>query len=96
MTLQAVCDSKLRFTDCFAGYAGSTGDLRILRNSELYKAVNENLHDYFPQEEYIIGDKIYPVLCWLIPSFKNNGILTEVREMALVFGKRCLCQKIVN
>ncbi|XP_011859114.1 PREDICTED: putative nuclease HARBI1 [Vollenhovia emeryi] len=36
VTLQAVCDSQLNFTDCFAGFAGSVGDLRVFRNSDLY------------------------------------------------------------
>ena len=40
--LQAVCDKDLLFTDCFAGYPGSVGDLRVFRNSDLYKDARAN------------------------------------------------------
>jgi len=40
--LQAVCDAELRFLDCFAGFAGSVGDRRVFRNSDLWKKVNTN------------------------------------------------------
>lgn len=62
MVLQAVCDSELRFTDCFAGYPGSVDDRRIFRNSELYLDAEHNVNALFPNGEYIIGDKAYPVL----------------------------------
>lgn len=64
ITLQAVSDPQLRFTDCFVGFAGSVGDLRVFRNSDLWHAVRENKEVFFPDQEYIIGDKAYPVLTW--------------------------------
>ena len=78
MILQAVCDSDRRFTDCFTGYPGSVGDVRVLRNSDLYTSVRQNPDNFFPDTEYIIGDKIYPVLTWLIPAIKDNGAMTAV------------------
>lgn len=36
ITLQAICDDKLRIIDTFAGYPGSVGDRRILTNSLIY------------------------------------------------------------
>lgn len=62
ITLQAVCDAEMRFTDCFAGYASSVNDMRIFRNSDLWREVHNNYHYFFPMQEYIIGDKAYPVL----------------------------------
>lgn len=80
MILQAVCDSDRRFTDCFTGYPGSVGDVRVLRNSDLYGAILQNYRHFFPNEEYIIGDKIYPVLTWLIPAIKDTGVMTDAQK----------------
>ncbi|XP_071637550.1 uncharacterized protein [Temnothorax longispinosus] len=80
ITLQAVCDSQLSFTDCFAGFAGSVGDIRVFRNSDLWHAVRENKRAFFPDQEYIIGDKAYPVLTWCIPPFRNFGNLTRAQQ----------------
>ncbi|XP_011859439.1 PREDICTED: putative nuclease HARBI1 [Vollenhovia emeryi] len=77
ITLQAVCDAELRFLDCFAGFAGSVGDRRVFRNSDLWKEVMRNRASYFMDQDYIIGDKAYPYLSWLIPPFINLGQLTE-------------------
>ncbi|KAJ1530202.1 hypothetical protein ONE63_005129 [Megalurothrips usitatus] len=80
VTLQAVCDADLFFTDCFAGHPGSVPDVRVFRNSDLWATVQNNLLQYFPEDEYIIGDKAYPVLSWCIPPFINRGILTEKQK----------------
>lgn len=78
LTLQAVCNADLVFTDCFVGFAGSMNDSRIFRNSDLWMSVQENHAEFFPKNEYIIGDKAYPVLSWCIPPYINRGNLTEV------------------
>lgn len=36
LQLQAVCDSDMKFLNCFCGYAGSCHDARVLRNSDLW------------------------------------------------------------
>ncbi|XP_018374632.1 PREDICTED: putative nuclease HARBI1 [Trachymyrmex cornetzi] len=76
--LQAVCDVDMRFIDCYAGYPGSVGDLRVFRNSDLWNCVNRNLQYFFPNQEFIIGNKAYPVLGWCLTAYKDNGHLTEV------------------
>lgn len=78
VVLQAICDADLRFMDCYAGYPGSVGDYRIFRNSDIYKEVERNVQDFFPDDEFIIGDKAYPTLKWCIPPYKNYGRLTQV------------------
>ncbi|XP_018313143.1 putative nuclease HARBI1 [Mycetomoellerius zeteki] len=80
VVLQAVCDSELRFIDCFAGYPGSVGDRRIFRNSDLFWAAEHNMNALFPNGEYIIADKAYPVLSWCIPSYIDNGRLTRAQK----------------
>ncbi|XP_011864311.1 PREDICTED: putative nuclease HARBI1, partial [Vollenhovia emeryi] len=74
---KAVCDSELRFIDCFAGYPGSVGDRRIFRNSDLFLDAERNVNALFPNGEYIIADKAYPVLSWCIPPYIDNGRLTQ-------------------
>lgn len=78
VTLQAICDTNLYFIDCFAGYPGSVNDIRIFRNSDLWYAVHRNCRLFFPNEEFIIGDKAYPLLSWCLIAFKDNGHLSQV------------------
>jgi len=75
MTLQAICDSTLRITDAFIGYPGSVSDARIFKNSDIYKDVKNNKRLFFPQNEFIVGDKIYPNLSWCITPFIDRGNL---------------------
>ena len=102
-TLQAVSDSLLRFTDVFVGYPGFVSDTRIFINSDIYKRIRNNPAQYIGENEYIIGDKAYPVLPWCIPPYINRGRLTEAniyfntkhaqtrqtieRSFALLFGR---------
>ncbi|XP_071576145.1 uncharacterized protein [Temnothorax nylanderi] len=80
VVLQAVCDSELRFTDCFAGYPGSVGDRRIFQNSDLFLDAERNVNALFPNGKYIIADKAYPVLSWCIPPYIDNGRLTRAHK----------------
>lgn len=83
--LQAVCDTSLCFTDCFAGYPGAVHDVRVLSNSPLYRDATRNECALFPNGEYIIGDKGYqPVRTWLITPYKDNGVLTEVCTLEVI------------
>ncbi|XP_039303184.1 protein ALP1-like [Solenopsis invicta] len=59
IVLQAICDADLRLIDYFTGYPGSVGDYRIFRNSDICKRINRNPPAFFPNGEYIIGDKAY-------------------------------------
>lgn len=89
-----MCDSELRFTDCFAGYPGSVSDRRIFRNSDLCLNAEQNVNAFFPNGEYIIADKAYPVLSWCIPPYIDNGRLTRVNfieNIYFVLMKRAVC-----
>lgn len=76
LTLQGICDADLKFTDCFVGYPGSVSDTRIFRNSHIYKDVLHNTAAFFPNEEFIIGDKAYPVTSWCMAPYINRGNMT--------------------
>lgn len=76
--LQAVCDARMKFIDCFAGFAGSVGDLRVFRNSDLWREIQIDKQFFFPNDEFIIGDKVYPVLIRCISPYIDRGQLTAV------------------
>lgn len=77
---QAVVDSRKRFLDLFVGMPGSTNDSRTLRKSGLYGNVLQRrilddatgvMHEGF--SPYLIGDKGYPLLNWLMVPHKLDG-----------------------
>lgn len=39
-----------------------------------------NNQAYFPNNEYIVGDKAYPVLSWCIPPYVDRGNLTPAKR----------------
>jgi DDE superfamily endonuclease len=81
MTLQAICDHRMLFLDCFAGYPSSAHDLRVFRNSDIYQDIMENSFAIFPDGEKILGDGAYPVETWLMSPYKNyGGSLTEQQK----------------
>lgn len=67
-TLQAIADPFLHFTDVFIGFPDSVGDSRIFKNSDIYHPINNHGIQYFPEHEFIIGDKSYLALPWCIPD----------------------------
>lgn len=77
MQCQAVVDRSRKFIDISVGMPGSTNDARQLRRSMLYhKATTTNLFDPADAVEgfvpYLIGDKGYPILPWLITPYRDN------------------------
>lgn len=103
MQLQAIAIPDLKFIDIFTGYPGSVGDRRVFENSNIYRNIVSNKNQYFGPEEYILGDKAYPVLSWCIPPYIRRGELTQTqtnfnvkhaktrqvveRAFALLFGR---------
>lgn len=75
LQLQAVCNSEMLFTDCFAGYPGSCHDSRVLRNSPLgangLQLCNGN---------HIIADGGYPLRRWILTPYRDNGHLTQEQK----------------
>lgn len=76
ITLQAICDADLMFTDAYVGYPSSVSDHRIFKNSDIYQnVINRRIN--IPPNHFIIGDKAYPVLNWCIPPFIERSTLTN-------------------
>jgi hypothetical protein len=85
---QAVVDSKKRFIDLFVGMPGSTNDMRTLRRSGLYGNVIQhrilNDQDGISHEgfsPYLLGDKGYPLLTWLMVPYKDDHPLSMLERL---------------
>jgi hypothetical protein len=71
-------DAQKRFTDIFVGLPRSVNDSHILKKSGLYRRIvnsrllSENLHHTCDIPPYILGDKSYPLLPWLLTLFKDD------------------------
>lgn len=73
--LQAVCDSSLKFIDCYSGEVGSVHDACVLRRSDLasHMATDSTM---FPNDSHIIGDPAYPLWPNLLVPYKDHGRLS--------------------
>lgn len=103
ITLQGICDYDRKFIDVFTGYPSSVSDIRVFRNSDIYRQIEQHQNRYFPQNRFIIGDKAYPIMPWCIPPYIDRGNLTPAernfnkahaktrqiieRTFALLFGR---------
>lgn len=56
----------------YTGWPGCTHDARVLRNSTLYKKVEEG--------QAILADNAYPLRNWLVSPFKNYVHLTPQQQ----------------
>lgn len=68
VTLQAICDANMKFMMCYTGWPSSKEELEIFQNSGFLK-IELNPKQFFPDNEYILGDKAYPILPWCIPPY---------------------------
>lgn len=95
INLQAIVDSRLRFTNVYCGEPGFLHDARMLRRSPLHDAAIENREALFPNDTFIIGDSAYPSLSWLVPPFRDNSRLTpqQTRFNFLHLSTRMVIEK---
>jgi DDE superfamily endonuclease len=80
MTLQAICNEKLLFLDCFAGYPSSVHDSRVFRNSDIYLDIERDVDSFFPNGEKILGDMAYPLKKWLMVPYVDRGHLSDQQK----------------
>jgi len=77
--IQAVADGKKIFLDFSAGYPGTLHDARVMRNSLLYRRVENNEILQNPMARvgnhtiapYLVGDSAYPLSRWLQKPFPD-------------------------
>jgi hypothetical protein len=74
--LQGVCDSSLKFIDCYAGEVGSVHDACMFRRSDLASQMASDF-GMFPNDSHIIGDPAYPLMSNLLVAYKDTGRLTS-------------------
>jgi hypothetical protein len=92
MVAQAVVDVKKLFTNIYVGLLGSVNDQRVLRRSGLWQEVvhrglmsaDSGYQDGIPS--YLLGDKGYPLLSWIMVPFKDDGHPWSLAET--YFNKR--------
>ena len=73
--LQAVCDHKKRFTDCFASFPGSVLDTRVFENSDLKSRINSNPFSMVPHGSSLVGDATYTLEPYMMTPYKDTGVL---------------------
>lgn len=66
--LQVICDAELLFIDVIAKWPGSVHDARILRESALFEAFEQNPK---PIQGLLLGDSGYMLRDWLITPLLN-------------------------
>jgi len=79
LQLQAVCQHKLKFTDCYVGQPGSVHDARVFRLSPLGQEI-EGGTKLFPTDGHIIGDSAYPLSKTLLTPYRDTGNLTSMKQ----------------
>jgi hypothetical protein len=92
MVAQAVVDIRKLFMSIYIGLPGSVNDQRVLRRSGLWQevvhrglmSVESGYQDGIPP--YLLGDKGYPLLSWIITPFKDDGHPRSLAEA--YFNKR--------
>ncbi|MCO5574050.1 hypothetical protein L7F22_027827 [Adiantum nelumboides] len=85
MLVQCVVESEMKFLDVFAGFPRSINDVRLLHNSAFYHYANRGLilngakytNGSFSIREYIVADGGYPLLPWLMRSYRTPSTPTE-------------------
>ncbi|KAJ0701696.1 putative harbinger transposase-derived nuclease domain-containing protein [Helianthus annuus] len=88
--VQALVDSEGRFLDVSAGWPSTMKPELVLRQSELFSAVEESrelltgpsyeLNDGSSIPQYILGESCFPLLSWLITPFRKSGSDDEVED----------------
>lgn len=70
ISCMVVCGPDLQFYYSYANWPGSTHDSRVLRNSCLFRRMENGWRPI--QNGIILGDSAYPLKDWLIPALSNN------------------------
>ena len=79
MMMQVVVDHKERFRVIYVALPGNVNDTRVSQLSSLYyKALHQGLFAIKKGlvenlQPYLLGDKGYPLLSWLMVSYKNKA-----------------------
>jgi hypothetical protein len=84
---QAIVDQRKCFRDLYVGLPGSVNDQRVLRRSSLFHHVRDRrlMHVESGYQEgyppYLLADKGYQNLAWMLTPFKHDGQPLAVAEV---------------
>lgn len=82
ITLQGICDAKLRFLDVYTGVPSKIHDSRIFKLSFISKEIS----DICKSKYHLLGDAAYPIREYLLTPYRNYGTLGNTeREYNLKF-----------
>ncbi|EAU83249.2 hypothetical protein CC1G_11885 [Coprinopsis cinerea okayama7 len=70
VNVQGVCDHKLRFISFEMGWPGSTPDVTVLKNSDLWR----NRTKYFTGDQYLFADRGYQSSPYLLRPFTEPEV----------------------
>jgi hypothetical protein len=88
---QSMVNNQKKFMDVYVGLLQSTNDFCVLKKSKLYQhAIHGGLFDMATTSQdgippYLLGDKRYPLLPWLMTLHKEDG---EVHSILQLLYKR--------
>jgi hypothetical protein len=77
---QIIVDCNQKFINLYVGLLGLINDSHVIKKSTLYKCMQyRSLLDNYkgtlnaPSPHYLIGDKGYPLISWIMIPFKEEG-----------------------
>ncbi|XP_033228853.1 putative nuclease HARBI1 [Belonocnema kinseyi] len=78
--LQGICNSNKKFVDVLTGVCGSIHDTRVWHISHINEAIENGPDRYCLGERHTLGDSAYPLQYTLLPSYRDDGHLTEIER----------------
>ncbi|KAI5645963.1 DDE superfamily endonuclease domain-containing protein [Phthorimaea operculella] len=73
---EKICDAKSRITSVNPNFPGSTHDAAIWQSSNVHQYLKDQYVDHRPME-WLLGDKGYPLLPWLMTPLAEVGAGTR-------------------
>lgn len=79
ISFQAICDHSQKFIDVCFGYPGSCHDASVWERSSIGRALKVG-SKRIVQDGNILGDSAYPLNCYLMVPYRDNGHLTITQK----------------
>lgn len=70
IVLQAICNHRMKFVDCYTGWPGSVHDSAVLCESDIFRKIENKTAHYFPERDsHLLGAAVYPLRKWLMTPY---------------------------
>ena len=81
IVLQAVCDHRMRFTDCYAGWPGNLCMMPVFENCDLLTRIRNDPAVMIPNGSFMVGDaSSYKLEIFMMTPYKNTGHFTHLQR----------------